>query len=256
MITGGTVNVTTDGHAFAKGVSGNGGGGAISVGASASRAKTTVTNTITVEGGATITATGDLTVSASSDLRPSVFASTEQGGLIGGSFGSTTARASYTTKTTTAGTLTAGNTNAVEAHTSVDVFADSVADVGGLGASAETEANAFVGEGSDVADTLVELTGGTVNGRHVRVAAQVDKLKAYAHTYTYAIALGADSDADSEVSIEGITQTLLTASAVINAQVDTSLISQWLGINLESSRSPSATAAAARQTPTRGSTRT
>ncbi|MDF2732934.1 MAG: repeat-containing protein, partial [Desertimonas sp.] len=88
-ITGGTVNVTTDGHAFTKGVAGNAGGGAISVGDSSSRSKVTVTNTITVESGAAITATGDLTVSASSDLRPSVFASTEQGGLIGGSFGDT-----------------------------------------------------------------------------------------------------------------------------------------------------------------------
>ena len=232
-IAGGTVNVTTNGYAFSKGVAGNAGGGAISVGDSSARSKTTVTNTLTVAANATLTSAGDLTVRALSDLRPSVYASTEQGGLIGGSFGDTTARASYTTMTTTAGTLSAAATSAVEARTLVDVFAESLADVGGLGASAETEANAFVGEGADVADTLVELTGGSVTGRHVRVAAQVDSLEAYAHTYTYAIALGADSDADSEINVDGIAQTLLGAAAVIDAQVDAAILAQWLGINLE-----------------------
>ncbi|MDQ0612685.1 hypothetical protein QF046_000326 [Microbacterium sp. W4I4] len=229
-IRGTDVTITTHGTAQATGVAGNAGGGAISIGDSDAQATTTIDNDIAIVSGAVITATDDLTIAAYSNLQPKVLASTQQGGLVGGSFGSTDARGAYSTRTTTNGTLTAGDRLAVESHTAFSGFADSVADVGGLGASAETEANVLIGVGGDDADTLTEV-GGALTGRHVRIGSFVDAAKAYAHTYTYAIALGADSDASSQINIEGYTRTTLLANAAIVGHVDTAILSEWLGVD-------------------------
>ena len=254
-VKGRDVTVTTHGTALAKGVAGNAGGGAISIGDSAARAKTTVTNTDRRSPRAQrSTASRNIVIAANSDLRPRVYANTQQGGFVGGSFGSTTAWAAYDTRTVTTGTLRGGNRVAVESHTSVDGFADSIADVGGLGASAETEANVYVGIGDDKADTTTEA-GGVITARHVRIGAFVDKMKAYAHTKTYAIALGADSDADSEIAIEGYTRTYLLAGLQLTGHVDTAILAEWLGVDRTPMRSPSATAAAAPPTRTPASSR-
>jgi hypothetical protein len=243
-ITGTDVTINTHATALAKGIAGNAGGGAISIGDSDARATTLIDNAITIQSGAEITATDDLTIAAFSDLRPKVLASTQQGGLVGGSFGSTDARGGYITQTTSQGTLVAGDRLAVESHTSFDGFSDSVADVGGLGASAETEANVFIGscdnatcpDANDLrrhAETLTDV-GGALTGRHVRVASAVDSAKAYAHTFTYAIALGADSDADSEISVAGYTRTTLLANVVITGHVDTAILAEWRGVDFNS----------------------
>src|SRR5439155_226640 len=125
-LTAGTLNVTTHGWVLSKAVSSNDGGGAISIGNASANDAVSADNTIDIAGTATLTSNGDLLISARSELRPSVAASTNQGGLVAGSGGETSATVDYTTATTTAGHLTAAGTLLVDARR--DVEADGRAD--------------------------------------------------------------------------------------------------------------------------------
>ena len=238
-ISGANVNVTTNGYALSKAIAGNAGGGAISIGDSAGQDAVYVSNQITITG-ATITATNNLTVTAYSDLRPSVFSSTDQGGFIGGSFGETTAYADYDTGTTTSGTLTAGNIAKVEAMTYVNAYAKSVADVGGFGADAETKAQALVGYGVPIdvcascaasAKTLLDVTGGTITGRHVKLNAIMPNVIVQGLADTSAGALGANSDAEGNALLSNVI-TRLTLSGNVVGQVDTALTAENDNIDL------------------------
>ena len=138
-VTGGSIQVSTDGHGNAKAISSNDSGGLISVNDAQARADVRVTSTVSVEAGATLTSLGALTISANGALDPYVKASSDSGGLFAGGSGGETAHIDYTTLATIAGALVSQNgTATVEAHTALYGYAEGTAELGTFAGAAKT----------------------------------------------------------------------------------------------------------------------
>ncbi|HMC72642.1 MAG TPA: hypothetical protein VKJ07_26040, partial [Mycobacteriales bacterium] len=240
-LTGGTINVTTHSWVRSKASAENDGGGLIGIGDSTANDAVWAQNSVTVDANAKLTAAGNVDVSSHSVLQPRVAAATNQGGLIGGATGNTTASTDYTTTTTFHGTISAGGTASVGAHTGVDSFANVTADVGGLGADGETHAFTPVGgNNSEIggipitdATTFTDLTSGsTITGNHVRVQAIVDFLHVGINTRTHATAIGANSEANGHINVGGATRVALDSGSTIVGNVNTNIAAEYLNIDL------------------------
>ncbi|NIO40352.1 MAG: hypothetical protein GTO41_09225, partial [Burkholderiales bacterium] len=187
---------------------------------------------LTVESNAHITSILDTLIASRSDLRPTVIASSAQGGLGAGAISSESAKADYTTTTTINGTLDAGATLSVEARSYVDGYGRVTADVGGLGADGETDAKVYVGYGSNIsaaaAFTHVDIASGSaLTGRNVFLNAIVEQMKVVVSTRTRATALGANSEATGRARVQGWNEVTLQRNSTIIGNVSTSITSEY-----------------------------
>ena len=114
-----------------------------------------------------------------SELRPSrVLPRPDQGGLIGGSYGSTSSSADFHHQDGHSGSLTAGNLATVEARSYVDAYAKSHGRRRWARRRRGDRRRSRRSGTTAVPSTLLDVTGGTITGRHVKLNALVEKMLA------------------------------------------------------------------------------
>ena len=145
-ISGANVNITTHGHVNTAGSVVINGGGLVAVDNAATGSAAFITNTLTVNSGATINASNNVDVNAYSQVGANVAAASNSGGFIGSATGNDEADLDYVNKTLFDGTITAGNTATVEAHADVNGVANASGDTGGFIAGGGARAHANVGD--------------------------------------------------------------------------------------------------------------
>ena len=205
----------------------------------------TLVNAVKIDQNATLNAAGNVNAVAHSTLSPSDVASSGSGGLFAGASGGTFAEADYQTNTTVDGTVTAGNTATVGAHTSVVGSRVTVsADVGGLGVDGTTNATICIGTTKSVNSTCqtntpsvnqAEIQGdANLTANHLAVQATFDQLDASLSTRTHATALGANSEATGVLNAGGTSVVQLDGGSKLVGNVDTALKAESPAINLYS----------------------